>query len=837
MHKYLKGQSSPMGVNFYDHICKIKEKAGKWLKPLDKNGISHSKRIEEYLNKLIRDEFIKEKWLSPAEVFVLLYAVYLHDIGYIKDDGTIDPKDHPKRSGEKIRNNWTAYCFSSEFFPPYQNEHPRAVEAVAIVCECHAPEVVCKLNEIPQEFSDHALDSKPLNLKRLTALLRLADEADDPYTRGKASQSYRKNVVLVEIKSDIIVWHWEADKWNKGVNHQEIGTELYDQIGIKERLLESANEYLREFKLDKRLVLEPKLSRSPSEIQTRVKPPEIDIPTIQSVLRKGETFEGDFFKKEPEWIDFEEGFVVERKEVNGIIKKLENDNIQLVVGEPASGKSVILKNIGFKLAKEHKDVYIVELKKHSRDEVQRYFEDILRSDNEKAVFIVDDAHLQFAECVRLVRDFKNRNLKAKLIIGTRETREIRGEHPKEASEFEYLSKTDIHAEDVTEEMIKRFLKGKHHFSDERIKTVSENLEEYKKDLWHLSWALKAYNPEKDSVEEKEICEKIRDSIRKIKVGKDETGGDVFLNAEDVFLPLSVFYRFEIPVERNFLEEQLELEKDKIKELMELSEIIETEEIGKNQMLSLIHSSIAELYFRAYQAYPDLGRRIKKKILNQRDDDLQYCLFYKYMTSTDPRNVVDVVIHLRGDWSNEKGEKTLLKKLIEDDKIQELTVEGIDQEEDTRKIGWCFLFIAKIKPKVAQKIAKRIEFNTLSTKLERGTDASGNATCVAGFAKVNKVKRKSLKLVNIVHSKIEKEWDVEDIGWCAWIFAEANKELARQITNRINIETLLSKIEKEADIRKIWWCIQGISKANRRVAREIDNRLNPKLREELQKEGG
>ncbi len=89
--------------------------------------------------------------------------------------------------------------------------------------------------------------------------------------------------------------------------------------------------------------------------------------------------------------------------------------------------------------------------------------------DEKAVFIVDDAHLLPAECEGLVSDFKNRKLKAKRIIGSRETRELRGEHPKEASVFEYLSKKDIHVEDVTEEMIKRFLKRKYDFSDERIK--------------------------------------------------------------------------------------------------------------------------------------------------------------------------------------------------------------------------------------------------------------------------------------------------------------------------------------------------------------------------------
>ncbi|MCK4733050.1 MAG: hypothetical protein KAT65_11390, partial [Methanophagales archaeon] len=137
----------------------------------------------------------------------------------------------------------------------------------------------------------------------------------------------------------------------------------------------------------------------------------------------------------------------------------------------------------------------VELKKHSGDEVKRYFDDIPEIKDEKAVFIVDDAHLLPSECERLVREFKNRKLQAKLIIGSRPTREIRGEHPKEASVFEHLSKTYIHAEDVTEEIIKGFLKKEHHFSDERIKTVSENLEEYKKDLWHLSWALKAFYPE------------------------------------------------------------------------------------------------------------------------------------------------------------------------------------------------------------------------------------------------------------------------------------------------------------------------------------------------------
>jgi len=572
-----------------------------------------------------------------------------------------------------------------------------------------------------------------------------------------------------------------------------------------------------------------------------------DIPTIQSTLRKGETFEGDFFKKEPEWIDFEEGFVVERREVDEIIKKLGNNNIQLVLGEPASGKSVILKNVGFKLAKENKDIYIVELKKHSRDEVKRYFDDVPEIKDEKTVFIVDDAHLLPTECERLVRDFKNRNSKTKIIIGSRETKEIKEKHPKEASEFGYLSKTDIQAKDVTEEMISGFLKRKYDFNDERIERVSKNLEKYKKDLWHLSWALKAYNPEKDSVEEEEIYEKIKESIRNVRAGKDTV-----INAEDVFLPLSVFYRFEIPVEQDFLEEQLEIEEDTINKLVELSEIIETEEAGRNRMLSLNHSSIAELYFETSQVYPSLGKRSKKKILDQSEKDLEYCLFYKYMISTDPRNAIDVVINLK--WRSE----TLLKKLIEDERVKKSISEGIEKDENIEKIWWCLHIIALINKEAALKL-----FDAFLNRIEKEEDIEDIGIGVWLIARESK--EMALKLVNIISPKIKKEGDIIKVGKCVRNIAHGSEEGALKL-----VSTISSKIEKEKDIIKIIFCMNNITRGSNKVAlklvgavssrmekeeeieikecitsiavgseevaRENANCLNPKLREELQKEG-
>ena len=74
----------------------IKQSARTWLKDLGKNGYEHSERLEEYLDSLTANLRQKDL-LSQEEAFVLLCAVYMHDIGYC--DG---PEGHAKRSQEMI---------------------------------------------------------------------------------------------------------------------------------------------------------------------------------------------------------------------------------------------------------------------------------------------------------------------------------------------------------------------------------------------------------------------------------------------------------------------------------------------------------------------------------------------------------------------------------------------------------------------------------------------------------------------------------------------------------------------------------------------------------------
>jgi hypothetical protein len=379
-------------------------------------------------------------------------------------------------------------------------------------------------------------------------------------------------------------------------------------------------------------------------------------------------------------------------------------------------------------------------------------------------------------------------------------------------------------------MIKRFLERKHGLNDEKIEKVSKNLERYKKDLWHLSWALKSYNPQKDSVEEKEIYEKIKDSIRKIKFGKDELGKDKYLNAEDVFLPLSVFYMFEIPVERKFLLKQLEIDGAKIIRLIELSEIIETEEIGRNRMLSLIHSSIADLYFRTYHAYPSLGEKVREKIINQRGEDLEYCLFYKYMTSTDPRNVFDVFASLRGwfiGWFFDEqhwffGEKE--GQILHDEKREQIFNEKIRRYWFYKERGQILLKKLIVNEEIVNSIKKAIKKEEKSRKI---------LSCVTDIAEISK--EVALKLIvneeiaNSIKKAIKKEEKSRKILSCVTAIAKISEEMALKLADAVS-----SRIEMQKDLTldRIEYYVEEIALTSEKVAQEVFNCLNPKIISEL-----
>jgi len=81
-------------------------------------------------------------------------------------------------------------------------------EALAKVCQGHSDEKFFPLSKVERKFEDQTLPGGILNLRKLAALLRLADEADDPYLRPKGDL-VRQHTSLVTIGTETIAWHWK----------------------------------------------------------------------------------------------------------------------------------------------------------------------------------------------------------------------------------------------------------------------------------------------------------------------------------------------------------------------------------------------------------------------------------------------------------------------------------------------------------------------------------------------------------------------------------------------------------------------------------------------------
>lgn len=244
-------------IDCHEHISRVRKEASNWLEGIEKNGIDHSKRLEGYLDQLIPDEFKKK--LKPAEIFILLYAVYLHDIGYRNEQGKIEPSDHPLRSKKYILEDPNKYLFDR--FPSMkEREAPLAAQVVAEVCYGHAHESIRPLRDISNAFGDSCLCKDPLNLRRLAALLRLADEMDQAYIR---LGHLRNSISLPAISPGIVRMHWNGD--------QGVGEALVDLVQEINETLVPVNDVLSEWDFPKTTVaLEPLVKKLPPLPQEQI---------------------------------------------------------------------------------------------------------------------------------------------------------------------------------------------------------------------------------------------------------------------------------------------------------------------------------------------------------------------------------------------------------------------------------------------------------------------------------------------------------------------------------------------------------------------------------------
>lgn len=142
-----------------------------WLRTLGKNDFYHSQNIEMLLDRLVPSHIKQDQDVfDHGEIFILLAAVYLHDIGRKSSD-----TDHEIYSYKEIVTNPDKYHLPNNF----------VAEAVGQVCAAHSPEEVWPIEKCDSNYGIAGMSTsgRTFNLQKLGALLRLADELDNSFLR------------------------------------------------------------------------------------------------------------------------------------------------------------------------------------------------------------------------------------------------------------------------------------------------------------------------------------------------------------------------------------------------------------------------------------------------------------------------------------------------------------------------------------------------------------------------------------------------------------------------------------------------------------------------------
>ncbi|NLI56537.1 hypothetical protein GX420_06130 [bacterium] len=592
---------------------------------------------------------------------------------------------------------------------------------------------------------------------------------DDYFIKNKSNKELRNK--LIEIVKEIenianqnIKFNEEIFKLNKDILKEEIIIQLMEELNLD---VNSLKDQIKE-----------KLDDIQDELRVLT---DIELPKIEKFLEKDNELYNEpklFRKQGPLWIDFNSGYVYEHPIINEIIKKLENENLIVIKGKPASGKTTILKNIGYELSKKYWDVYYIDLKTFQK---QRLLE---INKLKHGLIIIDDAHLD----IGLIEDIFNNKPNIKLLIGTRDIdiEKIRG--PTGGGKFsEYLKDSiEIKAIDYADKIINIF---EEHKKNKKISDKIKN-ELTKNNIWILAWQLETFD-KYGNIGEESFYETIRNHITTINNG--ETG-------ENILIPLSFFYSYEIPVRRDYLKklyrgnistDSVNKDIDQLKNLNEIKDFLS----DKKDYLALHHSEVAKIFFNTFKYFIDFGSDIKNIIENKLDDyKIDKNFKYKY----ELYFLIDYIEKYPDEFNNWIFliEDYLQDELIKNEKFiesipkifEEMTSFTYSNLHFYRKLNQLLKNNYSIKDKI-----NSVNYTIFEKKIERWDDLLDISSFLVtlydiGYSKINKID------IKIFKEKIEK---------CTFSFGISSlldilNSIGYSRLNEIEKEIFEDKIEKSND---------------------------------------
>jgi hypothetical protein len=528
------------------------------------------------------------------------------------------------------------------------------------------------------------------------------------------------------------------------------------------------------------------------------------LPTIEAVLDKEASRAPEFFRSSgPAWVDFQGGFVCERPEVADIIARLKQEDIVAVKGAPASGKSSVLRNVGYRLAAEGADVRFLGLRTLPVNQVSEI------SKIRHGFILVDDAHLNLGFVESLLLNRPN----AKIILACRDINLRRSFGPTTDYKLaEYLDKaTTIKAADAAEQILQRFEEKRRAIPLELRSALTRN------DLWMMAWQLKSIESH-GSIEEESVLTTVKEYVESIQA---------CARPENILLPASAFFEYETAVRKPFLD-SLSVE-GAVKALEAQGEVVVIVS-GTRDYVALHHSEVAAVYQRAFRHFDDFGADVKRMIAQRfedafgKQDSAAFTLTAKLLCiylreyPTEITNLVDILME----------DKMLAAEVIRNS-LGDMS-DGLEQAETASRIGLCIDAIAMADPLAAKTIVQRLSIEGLLEKVGKERSVYATAVSVLSLLFGDKlVAGRFARRLNIddLVEEIDKEESIQIASWCISLVADASRDVAKRVTGRLDITSLVRKLDAESNVVLVGEFVDRLSESHRGTAAKVLGGLNAK----------
>lgn len=412
------------------------------------------------------------------------------------------------------------------------------------------------------------------------------------------------------------------------------------------------------------------------------------------------------------WTDFESGLVVDRDETREILETLKNERFCFLAGHQASGKSVILRSVGYQLILSR---YIVFMENAEWLDVDRVLLDIKHWNLPNVVIMIDDVHRDPKVCSDFLEKVSKLNIK--VLFSSRPLNTTMFREGEGVSLLEIYRKRigAVVSRKLISEMIRKYCYSIGFAVKVKKEDVDSVLEKCGTDLWLVTYLLMSWNPKEASLQKivkENIYQKIYDTRIEhwLKLGKKTL---------KVMQLVSALYKYEVPFFERYLDD-LDLS------TAALSLANEGYLIKRGRYYYLHHPSVARIYLEALafygfiESHMEYSSKTLSSYLAESGDDQSSVL---YTLSTLP-------------FELHEKEKDIIRSLIVQIDLKSLT-SRIDEEEEIERIGLFFRSISQINAEFANKVLSRINSGRLKTKFSKELVLQKQKNFISDISSVSK----------------------------------------------------------------------------------------------------